>query len=71
MTLIMLTTKLSEYLPTFIRRALTLMHIGIYVSSLPLFLLSHLLPLRCDSPNLVRGTGAGLPCGITLGEEFL
>lgn len=71
MALMMLTTKLSDYLPTFIRTALTLMHVGIYVYSLPLLLLSHLLPLRSDSPNLVRGTGADLPCGITLGEEFL
>ena len=71
MTLIMLITKLSKYIPTFIRRALALTHLGIYVRSLPLLLLSHLLPPRSHSPDLVRGAGADFPCGISLVEEFL
>lgn len=67
----MLITKLSKYILTFIRRALTLMHLGIYARSFPLLLLSHLLPRRSDSPDLVRDTGADLACGITLVEELL
>lgn len=67
----MLITWLSKYIPTFIRRVLTLMHLGLYICCSPSLLLSHLLPPRSDSPDLVRGAGTDLACGTTSVEELL